>query len=102
LKIVKTVEMHRLRRYANLKLLMGSKVIQSHSFGFAVSQDTKKNRMKSKKGLITTIIYSGEFNYISKTSYGDYVVKRCLSMRLLLGRWESDRGGEERKIAKKP
>ena len=30
---------------------MGSKVIQSRSFSFAVNQDTKKNRMKSKKGI---------------------------------------------------
>ena len=52
---------------------MGSEVIQSHSFGFAVSQDSKKNRMKSKKGIITTIIYFGVFNNILRTSYGDYV-----------------------------
>ena len=33
------------------KLLMKSKVIQWHSFSFAVSQDIKKNRMKSKRGM---------------------------------------------------
>jgi len=31
-----------------------------------------------KRGLLTTIIYFGVFNYILKTSYGGYVVKRWL------------------------
>jgi len=33
---------------------MKSEVIQSHSFSFAVNQDMKKNRMKSKRGIKNT------------------------------------------------
>ena len=45
---------------------------------FCCESGHKKEGSSLKRGLLTTIIYFGVFNYILKTSYGDYVVKRWL------------------------
>ena len=44
-----TASVKEIQQFKNF--LWGVKVIQSHSLSFSVNQDTKKNRMNSKKGM---------------------------------------------------